>query len=325
MSLSILDEHIKKHSFKRCYLLYGAEPYMVRYYKNALKTAVLGYGDAMNLSTFCGKITDINNIVAAIQTLPFFSDYRCIIIENSGLFSSTNELSTYMDTIPETTVIIFAETEIDKRNKLYKAVTKIGQVEEFKSQNENELAKTIVNKLAVCKISISYELAKYFVARIGSSMDELFSEADKLIAYVFEKKVVSKDDIDYICPRQLSDRIFDLMDYLGKKNLESALSLYLDLVSLQEPPIKILSLINTHFYRLHYIKQWISDGKRGDIAPLLKINPYYMPKYIEQTQNFSMEKLKEAVKYSLFTDNAIKTGEMNEEIAVELLIIRCSA
>ncbi|MGP1612826.1 MAG: DNA polymerase III subunit delta [Catonella sp.] len=325
MSLSTLDDHIKKHSFKRCYLLYGAEPYMIRYYKNALKTAILGSGDAINLSTFSGKITDISSVIAAMQTLPFFSEYRCIVIENSGLFSAANELSSYIDKIPETTVIIFAETEVDKRTKLYKAITKIGQVEEFKIQNENELSKAIINKLASNNISISPELAKYFVIRIGMSMDELFSESNKLIAYVYEKKVATKEDIDYVCPRQLSDKIFDLMDFIGKKERENAMALYLDLISLQESPIKILSLINTHFYRLHCIKQWIDEGRKGEIAKPLKINPYYMPKYIEQTQNFSTEKLKEAVNQCLFTDNAIKTGEMNEEIAVELLIIRCSA
>ena len=57
-----LNEHIKNRSFNRCYLLYGTEPYMIRYYKNALKNAVIGSGDKMNLSTFAGKINDINII-----------------------------------------------------------------------------------------------------------------------------------------------------------------------------------------------------------------------------------------------------------------------
>ena len=90
MSLSTLNEHIKNRTFKRCYLLYGAEAYMIRYYKNSLKNAVIGSGDKMNLSTFSGKITDINNIIEPAETLPFFSDYRCILLENSGLFSSSN-------------------------------------------------------------------------------------------------------------------------------------------------------------------------------------------------------------------------------------------
>ena len=93
----------------------------------------------MNLSTFSGKITDINNIIELAETLPFFSDYRCILIENSGLFSSANEFSEYIAKIPESTVIIFAENDVDKRTKLYKTVNKTGCVVEFEIQKENDL------------------------------------------------------------------------------------------------------------------------------------------------------------------------------------------
>ena len=106
MSLATLNDNIKNRTFKRCYLLFGEEPFMIRHYKNALKNAVLGNGDKMNLSTFTGKVTDINSIIEIAETLPFFTDYRCILIENSGLFSSANELSEYIDKIPESTVPI---------------------------------------------------------------------------------------------------------------------------------------------------------------------------------------------------------------------------
>lgn len=325
MSQATLNEHIKTHSFKRCYLLYGTEPYMIRYYKNALKNAVLGLGDKMNLSTFSGKITDINIIIEIAETLPFFSNYRCILIENSGLFSSANELSEYISKIPESTVIIFAENDVDKRTKLYKAVDKTGYVEEFKIQQESDLVNTIIKKFAKDKIIINYELSKYFVNRIGASMDELYSEADKLISYLYEKRTVTKEDIDNVCERQLSDKIFDIMDYMGRKDRENAIGFYLDLIGLQESPVKILSLINTHFIKLYNAKQLVSEGNSREMAALLKIPPFSVKKYIEQANNFSTETLKAAIEYGSFIDNSIKTGEMNECIAVESMIIRFSA
>ena len=325
MSQATLNEHIKIHSFKRCYLLYGAEAYMVRYYKNALKNAVVGNGDKMNLSTFSGKITDINSIIELAETLPFFADYRCILVENSGLFSSANELSEYITKIPETTVIIFSEAEVDKRTRLYKAVNKTGCTVEFDIQKENDLINTIIKKFASDKISINYDLAKYFVSRIGTSMDELYNEADKLISYVYEKRTATKEDIDTVCTRQLSDKIFDIMDYMGKKDRENSIGFYLDLIGLQESPVKILALINTHFTRLYNIKHLLADGKSVEIASLIKIPPFFVKKYIEQANNFSMDTLKDALEYGIFVDNAIKTGEMNEYVAVESMIVRFSA
>ena len=298
---------------------------MIRYYKNALKNAVIGSGDKMNLSTFSGKVTDINNIIELAETLPFFSDYRCILIENSGLFSSANELSDYITKIPESAVIIFSEHDVDKRTKLYKTVNKTGCVVEFEIQKENDLINTIIRKFTKDKIAINYELAKYFVNRIGTSMDELYSEADKLISYVYEKRAVTKEDIDNVCARQLSDKIFDIMDYMGKKDRENAIGFYLDLTGLQESPVKILTLINTHFTRLYNIKQLMAEGKSGEIASLLKIHPFFVKKYIEQANNFSIEMLKDALEYGIFADNAIKTGEMNDYVAVESMIVRFSS
>ena len=325
MSLATLNDNIKNHAFKRCYLLFGEEPFMIRHYKNALKNAVLGNGDKMNLSTFTGKVTDINSIIEIAETLPFFTDYRCILIENSGLFSSANELSEYIDKIPESTVIIFAEAEVDKRTKLYKAVNKQGLSVEFEVQKESDLVNVIIKKFAADKIQISSDLARYFVSRIGTSMDELFSEADKLISYVYEKRTVTKEDIDNVCARQLSDKIFDIMDYMGKKDRENAIGYYLDLIGLQESPVKILSLINNHFTRLYNVKNLAAEGKSGEIASLLKLPPFFVKKYIDQANNFSFEKLKDALEYGIFADNAIKTGEMNAYIAVESMIVKFSS
>lgn len=325
MSLATLNDNIKNRAFKRCYLLFGEEPFMIRHYKNALKNAVLGNGDKMNLSTFTGKVTDINSIIEIAETLPFFTDYRCILIENSGLFSSANELSEYIDKIPESTVIIFAEAEVDKRTKLYKAVNKQGLAVEFEVQKESDLVNVIIKKFAADKIQISSDLARYFVTRIGTSMDELFSEADKLISYVYEKRTVTKEDIDNVCARQLSDKIFDIMDYMGRKDRENAIGYYLDLIGLQESPVKILSLINNHFTRLYNVKNLAAEGKSGEIASLLKLPPFFVKKYIDQANNFSFEKLKDALEYGIFAVNAIKTGEMNEYIAVESMIVKFSA
>ena len=196
---------------------------------------------------------------------------------------------------------------------------------EFEIQKEQDLVNVIIKKFASDKIVISYELAKYFVARIGTSMDELFSEADKLISYVYEKRTVTKEDIDNVCARQLSDKIFDIMDYIGRKDRENAIAYYLDLIGLQESPVKILSLINNHFTRLYNVKNLDAEGKSGEIASLLKLPPFFVKKYIEQANNFSFDKLKDALEYGIFADNAIKTGEMNEYIAVESMIVKFSS
>ncbi|HBI72189.1 MAG TPA: DNA polymerase III subunit delta, partial [Lachnospiraceae bacterium] len=126
--MKVIKEHIKLGSYKPFYLLYGTEEYLKKLYRDKLKDAILGDTDGMNYSYFEGKEIDLKKVTEVVQTLPFFSDRRLVIIENSGLFKSQNELSTMLSGMPDSTIVIFVETEIDKRNKLYKLVKDRGTV-----------------------------------------------------------------------------------------------------------------------------------------------------------------------------------------------------
>ena len=134
-----IKEHIKSHQFSRCYLLYGNEDYLKKLYKNLLKKAILADGNDMNYSYFEGHGISIPQLTLAAQTLPFFSDFRFILVENSGLFQSQNELSDQIKEFPATTILVFVEKEIDKRNRLYKAVSSIGTICEMNGMEEKNL------------------------------------------------------------------------------------------------------------------------------------------------------------------------------------------
>ncbi len=46
--------------------------------------------------------------------------------------------------------------------------------------------------------------------------------------------------------------------------------------------------------------------------------------YLRQTGKFSLEELKSAVKECVDTEEAVKTGRMNDVMSVELLIVKYS-
>lgn len=321
MSLHKLVENLKNKNFKSCYLFYGNEPYLLRYYKKLFKSTLVE--NEMNFNTFSGKINDLSPVKSIAETLPFFSEHRLILIENSELFSSSNDFSKYLPCMPGSTIILFVEDKIDKRNSLYRAVNKNGLVVEFNTPGEKELCPWIIKRMAKDGIKISPELSKYFISFVGNSMDELYSESAKLISYVYEKKVVKKDDIEFICTKLLTNQIFAIMDFIGKKDVKNALNYYFDLINQQESPVKILFLINAHLKRLLDIKRLLEEGKRGEISSLLGINEYFVPKYIEQTDNFSVQSLKKALEYGVELDYSIKTGKINESMAVESIITGC--
>ena len=111
--MQTLNQDLKDGTFKRVYLLFGEEPFLVGSYKKRFREALTG-GDTMNYNYFEGKGPDVHEIISLSDTMPFFADRRLILIDGSGFFKgSQDELVNYLPQIPDTTCIIFCETEVD--------------------------------------------------------------------------------------------------------------------------------------------------------------------------------------------------------------------
>lgn len=324
MSVNQLKQEIKARTFKPFYLLFGDEAYMVRYYKKLLSETILNGGSEMNFSLFSGKGTDFSKVLSLALSLPFFSEYRLIVLENTGFFSSQNEVSDLLLQVPSTCILIFVETEVDKRNRLYKTISKTGLVVEFERETEESLSKWILSYFKKNEVTISKPLALYLIEKIGNDMDSLWNEMEKLLSYVYEKKELEKADIDFVCPNNLQDQVFKLIECIGKKERETALQYYYDLLDLREASLKILYLIIRHFKLLLSIKTLAEEGRSSEAASLLKISPYSVKHYVAQSHNFSSSVLLECLDFATSLENDIKQGRIQDKIAVETLIIKYS-
>lgn len=130
--LKVIENDIKSRSFKRAYLIYGEEDYLVKKYTGLLKNNIVSEDNAvMNTEVFEGNDCNVDKIIGAGDTAPFFSDYRLVVISNSGLFkdgrkADSTEIAEAVKNIPEDCVYLFTNEKVDKRNILYKAVKKLG-------------------------------------------------------------------------------------------------------------------------------------------------------------------------------------------------------
>lgn len=321
-----IKEHIKYNQFKPVYLLYGTESYLKKLYKDKLKDAILGDGDEMNYSYFEGKNIDTAQIISAAQTLPFFADRRLIIIENSGLFKSQSDLADYIKSFPDTTHIVFVETEVDKRNRLYKAVKDIGTISEMNGMDETNLKLWVATLLNKDKKKITGDNILYLLSKTGTDMENIQNEVEKLICYAYDREVITAEDIDAVCTTQISGKIFAMIDAIGNKKQQQALDLYYDLLALKEKPMSILFLITRQFNILIQVKDLATLGYNNTvISQKTGLMPFTISKYIAQGKNFSTKTLKEALQNCAETEELIKTGRLIDTIGVELLIVKYSS
>ncbi len=315
-----IKEDLKNHSFHKVYLLYGEEDYLKRMYRDRLKEGALSGGDEMNYTRMEGNAIDFNDLRDIGNTLPFFSDYRVIVIEDSGLFKKSSELSGYLEEMPDTTIVVFVEKEVDKRNRLYKYVAKNGLAVEMKAMQEAELRSWVAHLLQKSHRKMREKTASYLLGQIENSMTNVENEIEKLVAYTEGREEITTQDIDAVCCIQLTNHIYQMVDAMAEKRAEKTLGLYHELLELRESPMRILYNMYHHFNTLLQVKEL--DGMGRDlIARKVSIFPSYVGKYQSQSRRFTEECLREMLDQCLEVEYQFKRGNLEDQIGVELLLV----
>ncbi|MGN0335427.1 MAG: DNA polymerase III subunit delta [Lachnospiraceae bacterium] len=321
-----LIQDIRQREFQRVYLLCGEEVYLRNQYKKKLRDALCADADTMNYSYYEGKDVNPKAVIDMAQTMPFFADYRVLMLENSGLLkNSCPELADYIAEIPETAVLIFVESEIDKRNKLYKEIKKHGRVVEFGVQKQDVLVKWILGMLKNEGKNITRSTMQTFLTMTGTDMQMIKNEIEKLISYTAGRDVITDEDVETVCVAQTTNKIFEMVNAIAEADRKKALELYEDLLALKEPPMRILFLIARQFRQLYQVKLLSAEGMApSEIAGQVGILPFAMKRYQAQAKLFTGEQLRTAVEECVESEEAVKTGLMNDRLSVELLIMKYS-
>lgn len=323
--MKVISDDIKKGEFKSVYLLYGEEEYLKKQYRDRLKNAIAG-DDTMNYSYYDSDNASVKDIIDVCETLPFFAQKRLVIMENTGFLKSSNdELADYIKHIPDYLVIVMVEKDVDKRNKVYKAVDSVGYVCEMKPQTTATLEKWIAGLLAKDNLKISREACDLILDKTGAGMDYIKQETEKLVSYCQGRDVVTVEDVEKVCTTQTTSHIFDMISAIANKKQQQALDLYYDLLELKEPPMRILYLIVRQFNGILQVKDLMSRGISGkEIASKIGTAPFVVGKYQAQAKYFQMNTLLDALNECAKTEEAVKQGRLNDRLGVELIIIKYS-
>ena len=173
--------------------------------------------------------------------------------------------------------------------------------------------------------NVTRDTLQAFLTKTGSDMQLIKNELDKLIAYTDGRDVITKDDVENVCITQITNKIFEMVNAIAEGNQKKALELYEDLLSLKEPPMRILFLIARQFNQLYQVKLLSKEGlPSAEIAKQAGIVPFAVKKYQAQAKIFSVDELRTAVEECVASEEAVKTGAMNDRLSVELLIIKYS-
>lgn len=320
-------EDIKNNDYKHVYLFYGEEDYLKKQYRDKLVKAWNPDGDTMNYAVYQGKGISPAEIIDLGETMPFFAERRVILLEDTGFFKNQcDKLPEYLAELPEYLYLLFVESEVDKRSRMYKAVKNTGRIVEFAVQTEATLMKWVLGILKREDKKITRADMEFFMACTGTDMNQISMELEKLLSYTMGNDVITREDIEEVCCVQVQNRIFDMVRAVATKDQKTAMKLYYDLLSQKEPPMRILFLLARQFHNLLQVKELASEGiGQKEIAGKLGLQGFVVRNYMGYAGNYSRETLKQAVDDFLQVEEEVKTGRLTDVLSVELMIVKYSS
>lgn len=327
--LEKLLQEIKDGNSKQAYLFYGEEEYLKRQYRDKFLQALADPEDTMNFHRFEGNKIDVQEVISLADTLPFFADYRTILIVDSGWFkSSCEEMAEYLKHPSETVRFLFAEKEIDKRGKMYKTINKGGLDIEFKEMVKPSVHRWMSGLATKEGKKMDAGAMELLTQRVGLDMGTLHNEMEKLFGYTNGRNQITEADVEALTARSLEDRVFEMVEAIVGKQQKKALRLYYDLLALQKRPNDVLYLLTRQFNQMMQARELKEKGyDRNGIAKRMKLpanQTFLADKYPRQAAKYAMNELKGIVAECVETEAAIKSGRIMDKLGVELLIVKYS-
>lgn len=312
------------------YLLHGEDNFRSRQKLNKIKKDFAKQDPSkINLACFDIEEVEFKNIKQAIKAQPFLAKARLIIIKNLISKGHKNIQEKFYDLISNkeipksNNVVLFESDKVKKNSKLYKLLSKVGKVEEFNPLYGYQLDKWIENEMKNRGGKIDKKAISKLAVFVGSNLNQLDCEIDKLIAYKGSGEIL-EEDINLQVRAKLDDNIFNFVDALGHKNKSMALRLLHEQIEQGRNEIYLLTMIAYQLRNLIIIKSLHGQGLREqEISREAKMHPYVVKKTLAQVRNFELSKLKIMYHDLLEADISFKTGRAaNKMLLLDMLVIK---
>lgn len=326
-AMNQLVADINNGIFAKCYLMCGKEAYLRILYKNKLLKALVPEGDTLNFNKYTGDDVTAGEIIDQAETMPFLAERRVVLIENCSLGKSgIEQLINYLPDMPDTTILILVDSDIDSKNKAYKAFEKEGKVYEFGVQSEHDLRAWIINKLKFEKKTTEKPVVDMIIERTGTDMLAIDSEMEKLLSYTADKTFITVADVEAITTVSVNNKVFDMIDSMVNRKADEAIKRYHDIIVQRESnPIGVLKLIVRQYNIMLQIKELRANGIPSTRIPDMIKQPSFVCRKCEaQIRNYSIERIREVLESCAKVEEDVMIRSMNPEFMVELLIIEYS-
>lgn len=348
--LKSINSDIRAKKLLPFYFLYGEEDYFINSIVNNIRKA---FADESKLNTkiYDDDNFDIREALKYLEAMPILNDKKIIIFKDINIFkqktnsdksleemlkppekgkvsSNVEVLLRAFNNAKDINIVIVVENEnngkyTDKyttQNKFIDYFNKNGVVFNLKKLYDSEVLKYLESYFKKYGKEIDKVNLALFIRTCGVKLLNLFSEADKLISYIGDKKKVDKVDIETVLSRNIDDSVYDLIDLINANKKNEAFVVYGDLIANGMDKRKIFNNLSYNYANLLVVKDLTEQSKSlKDICDIVGLADWQVRKMIDVNRGITKEYLNEKIKNlsKLSYDSMI--GDMDQKLMIELI------
>ena len=323
---------LKAGKIKPVYFLMGEEPYYIDKIAEYIQDNLLSEEEkGFNQVVLYGKDVAIDDIVSNAKRYPMMAERQVVIVKEAQHLSRTIEnLESYALNPQPTTVLVicYKYKTIDKRKKLFKTLSKTGEVYESKKLYENQVADWIRRVLSGKGYTIQPKATQMLVEFLGTDLGKISNELEKLELVMQKGGEITPELIEINIGISKDYNNFELKKAIGEKDILKATKIanYFAQNAKDNPMVVTVSLLFNFFSQLLQY-HGLSDHSKSSVASALKINPYFVSEYQVAARNYTMKDVSAAISYLREIDvkgkgvgaSNVTQGDLLKELIAKIL------
>lgn len=279
------------------------------------------------------EVTSLSHVLEDAITVPFLEDLKIIILKNPKFLTKTLTASKedtkafikYLKNPVDTTVLMIDATNIviSQTNEIYKMLRNVAKIIDYPEPEEIELKGWIVRSFDSNNIDIKDDALNLLLEYIGDDQPRLATEIEKLTSYIGKGGTIRQSDIRLLVSKDVSNEVYHLIKAIIQKDLDQTYAIYSNLITHTKDALTIIVLISNKFKELISTYKLLKYGySQSDIAKFYNVTTgkaYYL---VQEAKAFKLSDLEYYIEKLAELDYQIKSGKIDKNIGLELLLLK---
>ncbi|MDF7636997.1 DNA polymerase III subunit delta [Leuconostocaceae bacterium ESL0958] len=330
MKLADLKEQIQDQALAPLYLLTGDESALISRAQRLFGQIIPAEDREMNEGRYDFASQGLAPILADMKSPAFFGDHRLTIVANPSFLAASGPKVSEADEAAfisllerpvagNVTVLLAPGMNLDKRKKLTKTVLATAEQLDLKALNEQQTKAALQQLLDQRGYRIEPVAAEELLVRTQASYSQLLVELPKLLAYAQDSRLIEREAVAQLVPRESTAKAFDMADLLLKGQTAAAMTLYHDLIKNGEAPLRLIALLLGHFRLLLQVAGM--TGPEKQLAQQLKVHPYRVKLARQSLQFYALGRLRTGFLSIVDMERKLKSQRVDADELFESFIL----